>query len=217
SQITAPFTGRIADIGVAAGERVRSGDTLLTLYDTSTLEVRSQIPNRYLPQLQQQLQRGETIVATATLDGQPLALTLERFAAAVDNGSAGVDALFRINSDNYRGEPGRSLSLELTMPEQDNLLALPPQAIFGTDRIYTVKDNRLQGATIERVGDIRDSQGESKVLVRSATLQPGEQILATQLPNAMTGLLVEIAGKKTDAKAGSKPDVKPASAPSGAK
>lgn len=212
SQITSPFAGRIASISVAAGERVRSGDALLTVYDTSTLEVRSQVPSRYLPQLQQQLKRGETIIATATLDGQPLELTLERFAAAVDNGSAGVDALFRINSDDYRGEPGRSLSLDLTMPEQNNLLALPPQAIFGTDRIYTIKDNRLQGATIERVGDIRDTQGGSKVLVRSATLQPGEQILATQLPNAMTGLLVEIAGSMT----GKKPDTNPASAPAGA-
>ncbi|WP_299197092.1 efflux RND transporter periplasmic adaptor subunit [uncultured Amphritea sp.] len=216
SQITAPFAGRIAAVSVAAGERVRSGDALLTVYDTSTLEVRSQVPSRYLPQLQQQLKRGETIIATATLDGQPLELTLERFAAAVANGSAGVDALFRIKSDNYRGEPGRSLSLDLTMPEQNNLLALPPQAIFGTDRIYTVKDNRLQGGTIERIGDLRNSEGESKVLVRSTAIQPGEQILATQLPNAMTGLLVEVAGSQTDkqavAKRAASADAKSASA-----
>jgi len=225
SQITAPFAGRIADISVAAGERVRSGDALLTIYDTSTLEVRSQVPSRYLPQLQQQLQRGETITATATLDGQPLELTLSRFAAAVDNGSAGVDALFRIKSDNYRGEPGRSLSLDLTMPEQKNLLALPPQAIFGTNRIYTVNDNRLQSMTIDRVGDLRTPQGEPKVLVRSAELKPGEQILATQLPNAMTGLLVEISGSQQDKKAtantaaGSEtadPDQKPATPVAGA-
>ena len=94
------------------------------------------------------------------------------------------------------------------MPEQSNLLALPPQAIFGTDRIYIVKDNRLQGRTIERIGDIRDSNGESKVLVRSTSIQPGEQILSTQLPNAMTGLLVGVAGRQPD----SNPAVKPASA-----
>ncbi|SER03953.1 RND family efflux transporter, MFP subunit [Amphritea atlantica] len=210
SQITAPFSGRVAEVNIAAGERVRSGDPLLTLYATDTLEVRSQVPSRYLPQLHQQLKHGKQIIATATLDGQPLKLTLARFAAAVESGSAGVDALFRIDSGDYRGEPGRSLSLRLTMPEQDNLLALPPQAIFGTDRIYTVKDNRLQGVTIERVGDLRDSQGESKVLVRSATIQPGEPILATQLPNAMTGLLVEVAGSQAAAEP--TPDTKPASA-----
>jgi len=208
SQIVAPFSGRIAEVNIAAGERVRSGDALLTIYDTRALEVRSQIPSRYLPQLRQQLSRDKKIVATASLDGQSLALTLERFAATVSSGNAGVDALFRIASDDYRGEPGRSLSLDLTMPEQSNLLALPPQAIFGTDRIYTVKDSRLQGSTIERVGDIRDRNGESKVLVRSTSIQPGEQILTTQLPNAMTGLLVEVASSQTD----SKPATKPASA-----
>ncbi|UTW03702.1 efflux RND transporter periplasmic adaptor subunit [Amphritea atlantica] len=208
SQIVAPFSGRIAEVNIAAGERVRSGDALLTIYDTRALEVRSQIPSRYLPQLRQQLSRDKKIVATASLDGQSLALTLERFAATVSSGNAGVDALFRIASDDYRGEPGRSLSLDLIMPEQSNLLALPPQAIFGTDRIYTVKDSRLQGSTIERVGDIRDRNGESKVLVRSTSIQPGEQILTTQLPNAMTGLLVEVASSQTD----SKPATKPASA-----
>ncbi|MBN0986478.1 efflux RND transporter periplasmic adaptor subunit [Amphritea pacifica] len=213
SQITAPFSGRVAEVNIAAGERVRSGDPLLTLYATDTLEVRSQVPSRYLPQLHQQLKHGKQIIATATLDGQPLKLTLARFAAAVESGSAGVDALFRIDSGDYRGEPGRSLSLRLTMPEQDNLLALPPQAIFGTDRIYTVKDHRLQGVTIERVGDLRDSQGESKVLVRSATIQPGEPILATQLPNAMTGLLVEVAGSQAAAEP--TPDTNPVSAPAG--
>jgi len=208
SQIIAPFSGRIAEVSIAAGERVRSGDALLTVYDTQALEVRSQIPSRYLPQLRQQLNSGKKIIATATLDGQPLALTLERFAATVSSGNAGVDALFRIASDDYRGEPGRSLSLDLTMPEQSNLLALPPQAIFGTDRIYIVKDNRLQGRTIERIGDIRDRNGESKVLVRSTSIQPGEQILSTQLPNAMTGLRVGVAGSQPD----SPPATKPASA-----
>jgi len=208
SQIIAPFSGRIAEVSIAAGERVRSGDALLTVYDTRALEVRSQIPSRYLPQLRQQLNSGKKIIATATLDGQPLALTLKRFAATVSSGNAGVDALFRIASDDYRGEPGRSLSLDLTMPEQSNLLALPPQAIFGTDRIYIVKDSRLQGRTIERIGDIRDRNGESKVLVRSTSIQPGEQILSTQLPNAMTGLLVGVAGSQPD----SPPAIKPASA-----
>ena len=196
SQIRAPFTGRIAEIKVAAGERVRSGDALLTIYNLSSLEVRSQIPSRYLPQIHQQLNKGEEIIATAILDGQPLSLTLERLAAAVNSGSAGVDALFRINSDDYRGEPGRSLSLNLTMPEQENLLALPPQAIFGTERVYTLNESRLQASTIERIGDIRDSNGQSKVLVRSTVIQSGDQILVTQLPNAITGLLVEVAGSQ---------------------
>ena len=87
------------------------------------------------------------------------------------------------------------------MPIQDNLLALPPQAIFGTNRIYTVEDNRLQANKITRVGDMRDNEGKAKVLVRSDQLQAGDLILATQLPNAITGLLVEVASNKPQAAA----------------
>ena len=47
TQIKAPFTGVIAKVTVAVGDRVRSGDSLLSIYDNAALEVRAQIPSRY--------------------------------------------------------------------------------------------------------------------------------------------------------------------------
>ena len=196
TRITAPFPGRIASISVAAGDRVRSGDKLLSIYNTEALEVRAQIPSRFLPMIRQQLAADKTIQAVAKLDNQPLLLTLDRLAAAVDGGRVGVDGLFRIAESDYQGEPGRTISLDMNLPEQPQLIALPPQAIFGTDRIYIVKENRLQSRAVERIGDSLDNDGKPRVLVRSSDIDSGEQILATQLPNAVSGLLVEIAGTR---------------------
>ena len=42
-----------------------------------------------------------------------------------------------------------------------------------------------------RVGDWTSPSGEQLTLVRSAELQSGDQVMTTQLPNAVTGLLVE--------------------------
>ena len=194
TRIIAPFPGRIASISVAAGDRVRSGDKLLSIYNTEALEVRAQIPSRFLPLIRQQLAADKTIQAVAALDNQPLQLTLDRLAAAVDGGRVGVDGLFRIAESDYQGEPGRAISLDLHLPEQPQLIALPPQAIFGTDRVYIVKENRLQSRAVKRIGDSLDNSGKPRVLVRSSDINTGEQILATQLPNAVSGLLVEVAG-----------------------
>ncbi|GGK78990.1 RND transporter [Amphritea balenae] len=204
TRIIAPFPGRIASINVAAGDRVRSGDSLLNIYNTEKLEVRAQIPSRFLPVIRQQLAAKQNIQASAELDGQQMNLTLERLAAAVEGGGIGIDGLFSISNNDYSGEPGRSIALNLSMPEQPQLLALPPQAIFGTDRIYIVQDQRLVSRQIVRVGDSLDQNGKPLVLVQSNDLKAGDQILITQLPNAVTGLLVKIAGQKTSAAATAK-------------
>ena len=40
---------RIARVLVSPGKRVRSGDALISLYDTDAMVVRAQVPSRYLP------------------------------------------------------------------------------------------------------------------------------------------------------------------------
>jgi len=44
---------------------------------------------------------------------------------------------------------------------------------------------------IERVGERMDNAGNYRVLVRSSALSRGDQLLVSQLPTAMTGLLVK--------------------------
>ena len=52
TKILAPFDGRILSVDTATGNRVRNGDLVVKLYNTRSLEVRSQIPARYLPMMQ---------------------------------------------------------------------------------------------------------------------------------------------------------------------
>ena len=54
----------------------------------------------------------------------------------------------------------------------------------------SIKKPRRQ---IERVGEQRNADGDTRVLVRSPDLQPGDRIVITQLPNAMDGLRVNVA------------------------
>ena len=52
TDILAPFDGRILSVDTSSGNRVRNGDRVVKLYNVKSLEVRSQIPARYLPMMQ---------------------------------------------------------------------------------------------------------------------------------------------------------------------
>jgi hypothetical protein len=64
--------------------------------------------------------------------------------------------------------------------------------MYGLDRIYRLEDGRMTALTVERVGEQRTAAGQTQVLARSPDLQAGDRVITTQLPNAITGLKVEV-------------------------
>lgn len=192
SEIRAPFDGRVAGLTVALGDRVRAGDSLLTIYDLNQLEVRAQIPGRYISQVRRMLNEGQTLTAKAYFDGEEKQLILARLSGEVRQDSGGIDGLFRL-SDNHEPLPlGTFVELQLQLAEQDNVIELPFSALYGMDRVYQIDDEHLRSITIERVGEKSSTDGNT-LLIRSNELTAGDLIATTQLPNAITGLRVEIA------------------------
>lgn len=189
-QIKAPFSGIIAQVFIAIGDRVRSGDSLLSLYDNHALEVRAQIPSRYQSIVVNALKNGQGLTARAQLNQQVISLQLERLAGQINNDSGGIDGLFHLTKDANLLRLGQFLTLVLQLTPQTQVVALPFEAIYGTNRIYKLVEGRMHGLTVERVGEQVTIDGKTKVLVRSPTLQLGDQVIVTQLPNAMEGLKV---------------------------
>lgn len=190
--ITAPFAGLIVDVPLAVGDRVRNNQTVVTLYDQQQLEVRALVPNRYLAAIRHALNQQLTPTATLESTGMPaLNIPLTRLASAVRQGSGGVDAYFKLPS-NSPLELGRNTALLLHLPAVDNAIAVPSQAIFGLDAVFKIdSEDRLQRINIERMGDGLDVSGNRSVVIRSDELTAGSQILATQLPSAISGLKVK--------------------------
>ena len=189
TKILAPFDGRILSVDTATGNRVRNGDLVVKLYNTRSLEVRSQIPARYLPMMQTG-NSGAALAASISHQGKTYALQLDRLSAEASASQGGIDAFFSL-SGGQEIEVGRNLQVKVKLPTQINVAALPPLAIYGQNRIYRIIDQRLEALSIMRVGDWTSPSGEQLTLVRSAELQTGDQVMTTQLPNAVTGLLVE--------------------------
>ncbi len=189
--ISSPFDGRIAKLNVAIGDRVRSGDALLSIYDISQLEVRAQIPSRLVEQIGRMLSEGQMVTAHASLANQLLQFKLARLSGEVASDSGGIDGLFKLVTDDQSLAIGTFIQLTLTLTEQDNVIAIPYDALYGLDSVYLVKDGYLQQITITRIGEIAAANGQKQLLISSNQLHTGDQIVSTQLPNAITGLKVE--------------------------
>ena len=189
TKITAPFNGRVIQLKASPGNRVHPGDIVATVYDTSHIEVRAQIPSRYLAPINRALNSGQPLNATLMVGGEEINLKLERLAGAIGMGQGGVDGLFSIDNED-RVILGRAGEVILLLPPVADALALPPTAIYGQQRVYAVQDERLKTIMIERLGEVLMENGERWQLVKG-DIAPGTQILTSQLPDAVGGLAVQ--------------------------
>ena len=194
TRVYPPFTGRITEVFVSPGDRVRSGDRLVAMFDSELLELRAQIPLRYLPVVRAALERGERLGARARVDGQEVHAELHRLTARVDRGSGGADGLFRVTRGNRWLQLGRTVELVLDLPAVTDAVTAPREALYGTDRVFVLDGERMRSVEVERLGESRGDDGSDRVILRSPELKPDDRLIVTHLPNAIDGLKVKVAG-----------------------
>jgi HlyD family secretion protein len=199
SAVTAPFSGFVARVEVSAGDQVKRADTLLTLYPSDGLEVRAKLPAPYQQELLATLTAGRTLQARAQAGTTEIALQLERVSGEAD--PSGIDGLFRIQRGADVLRLGSMLTLQLQRDPQAGVVAVPYTALYGNDRLYKLVDGRLQGITVTALGDYAGAGEQPTLLVRSAQLRAGDQLVTTHLPNAVTGLRADVAGEGDSAAA----------------
>jgi RND family efflux transporter MFP subunit len=195
SKIVAPYDGKITAVKVAQGDRARTGNTLIELYDYNALEIKAQIPIQYLDEVQQVLDgaAGETpqSSAYAAFNGRKVTLHLDRLAGEISPGSGGQDVFFTVEAESKTLPLGKTLEIKLSLPAVDNAIAVPRSAVYGSNRIYRYEDGRMVSHTVERLGEYFDGT-QNMLLIRDTSLEPGQQIITTQLPNAIDGLKIKI-------------------------
>jgi hypothetical protein len=173
---------------------VQIGDALMTLYDMQQLELRASISQRYLVDIYPVLEK-QSLNATAQIAGQQYQFELQRLAGEVNANVAGRDGLFRLKGQPGPLAVGEFVSVQLTLPPRVNSIAIPYSALYGLDRVYRVRDNRLEAVQVSKIGDYSDQDGKSRLLIQSQDLQQDDVIITTQLPNAINGLAVSVKGE----------------------
>ncbi|WP_156499983.1 HlyD family efflux transporter periplasmic adaptor subunit, partial [Oleiphilus sp. HI0061] len=199
-QIRAPFDGIVTSVKVAPGERIQMGQALVSLYDRKNMELRAQVPDKYLALISDALQQGINIQATALSHQSEIPLQLLRLSGQASLSNGGVDALFRPASEEHNLILNKALRLRIDMPALTNVFTLPVSAIYGTNRIYRIEEGRLQSLNIEVLGkqllslstnSANEETLQDRVIIRSKHLGDGDKVTTTQLPNAISGLKVK--------------------------
>lgn len=188
--VTAPFDGVVTDIRVAEGDRVSPNAQLLSVYPDQGLELRARVPDVFRQELLDALNAGEHLQAL-TENGLHRFI-LSRFAGTSD--PSGTEAILTLDGDAGGLRPGGLLPVTLERPPREDTIAIPYSALYGSDSVYRMTDDfRMQRVTVKRLGEANDANGGRQVLVSAEDLEAGDALITTHLPNAMSGLKVELA------------------------
>jgi len=196
--VMAPFDGIVTDVKVARGDQVGANAALLSFYPPHGLQLRAVIPTRYANQLIAAMTAGNAPEASAQVDGSRYRLKLLRLAGSASG--EGVTGIFGFERPATALRIGSILTLDLSRPAARDTVAVPYSALYGSNRLYVVKDGRLQRRRIEVVGDVpapANNASDSRwLLVRGKDLGDGSKVAVTHLPNAIEGLKVQIIGHR---------------------
>lgn len=192
STVLAPFDAVISSTPVSVGDRVATGQILVALYPVDSLEIRAHIPAQYIARIQQALAQDIIQQASIKLADSTLELELKRLAGEAE--PSGIDAYFGVGESGQELRPGALLTLSFKLPTEEDVVAVPYQAIYGNSRLYLLREDRLQGVDVKSIGQYIDADGTAMLLVKSSQIDNGDQIVVTHLPNAVSGLKVRTGG-----------------------
>lgn len=187
-QLVAPFDARIAQVSVSAGDSVGMNAPLVRFYALDSLQLRAQLPVSKMPAINQALQSGEALHAEYNTPNQSYALPLLRLAG--ESKTSGIDAFFALPEPLKSTRPGDLMKVYLQNQTVENSVAVPYTALYGSDSVYQVKDGVLQHQTVTLLGDILVDKAVWALV--SGNFSADSLIMTTHLPNAISGLKVQV-------------------------
>ncbi|MFT4768721.1 MAG: multidrug efflux pump subunit AcrA (membrane-fusion protein) [Glaciecola sp.] len=191
--LLAPFDGTVIQIDAAIGARIDAGQTVMSLFNVDSQQVRVSLPERDANALHAAISNGQSIRAAARVAEEWIALDLLDIGAHVRSGRAGTDVLFASPLDSELAL-GRAVDVRITLPAQANLIEVPLQSVYADRIMYIVENNRLKSVDVERVGIREDAQGKMSLLIRADGLREGEPLVVSSLSRAGSGARVKVLG-----------------------
>jgi cobalt-zinc-cadmium efflux system membrane fusion protein len=170
-----PFDGLVEDIFVARGERVRAGDRLFVVADTSTLWVRAQIHERQWTTVE--LAEGQEVRVTVPgANEHRTTARINHVGATVEAESRSVPLVAELKNDDAHYKPGMFVWVDLPQGLQREGLAVPGAAVMRHEgkAFVFVPDGPER---YRRIGIEAGIEGDGFVEVKRG-LQPGQQVVS---------------------------------------
>ncbi|MFT7288979.1 MAG: multidrug efflux pump subunit AcrA (membrane-fusion protein) [Halieaceae bacterium] len=187
----APFDGTIIQLSAAIGARIDAGQTVMTLFNANSQQVRVSLPEYDASALQIAQENGAVVIASARVADRWVTLDLLDIGSQVRSGRAGTEVIFAAPDDTELAL-GRAVDVKITLSAQEGLIEVPLQGVYADRIVYTVESDMLKAVNVERVGIREDEAGNMTLLVRADDLREGDPVVISSLSRASTGALVKI-------------------------
>ena len=194
TEVRAPFNGRVIDVMVSPGDRAGTATQLIRVYDDTALEIRAQVPSRYVFALRNAIANQQSVDAFMVDNGEQIPLRLVRLAASVAQGQGGVDAFFR-SDPGLLPALGKTVELQLELPAIPDAVALSPDALYGANLVYKIIDGVLEAQPVRRLGQTLSGPDGVRMLIQGDVFKTGDLVLDSRLPQAIDGLRVALEGE----------------------
>ena len=191
TKIIAPFSGRLINLHVSVGDRVNPGEQLAEIYDTNAIEIHAQVPNRYVAKMREAISQNISISGHTDAYGKYIQLKLIRLGSQIRQGRGAIDAVFSLADNETLLPIGLSLQVFVNLPPIEDAVALPNSAVYNNDHVYKVVNNKIEAVKVKQVGQHLSATGDRLLIVKSQNLKTNDEIVLTNLPNALTGLKIK--------------------------
>ena len=186
TRLCAPFDGTISERRVDAGDYVRAGDHLATVYRISQMEIAFTLPERFMGRVRS---RQELAVRVSAYPDRRFEGEVYFVSPQVDESTR--DFLVKATVKNPEGllKPGAFGTAVVTLDVRERRLVIPEEALVATRMGYLVFVVEDQTA---RRRDVQIGLRQAGVVEIREWLEPGERVVRTGHMNLSDGTRVRL-------------------------
>lgn len=186
-----PFDGLVEDVFVARGERVKTGDRLFVVADTSTLWVRAQIHERQWTMVE--VEEGQEVKVNVPGSAEHnTTARINHVGATVEAESRSVPLVAELKNDDAHYKPGMFVWVDLPQGQSRDVPTVPAAAVVrheGQAFVFVPDgDDRYRRVNVET-----GAEAEDRVEVKTG-LEVGQQVVANGAFTLKSELLLEDEG-----------------------
>jgi membrane fusion protein (multidrug efflux system) len=192
--IRAPVSGVIAQRLHDAGDRVKDGDQLFRLVNTSELEFEANVPSEYVGDIK----IGAPALLTVTgLDSAGVTARVARINATADPATRQVKVYVNVPNPNARMVAGLYASGRLVTREVKGALALPRAGVRRDDQGKTYVLVVVDGAVARRDVAVGAYDEQQNLVEITSGLAAGEVAIVGPIEGLNVGDRVEVVGRES--------------------
>ncbi len=173
-RLDAPLSGIISKVNVAVGQPVDPGDSLVEIYDLTTVEAAASVPEHLAGKLTKGMKAH---IRIAAFPEEVFEAELAHLGAEGDPASGTLEAAFHLQNPDLKLRPGMRAEFSIVVSKREGVMSVPRATLQGdpAGRFVYVKDYDLPNAFVKIPVEVGQMNNE-RVEILSG-MRPGDEVV----------------------------------------